>query len=73
MIGYKLLAVLEEIPGSKGKPPRSLVEYTKGRAKPVVRWYNRYTANSIFGIDQMVAARGQPDEEVVEEKSEYLT
>lgn len=52
------MAILEDTPGSKKKSPRSLVEFDKGRGKPVVQWYNRGYANSLFGTDQMEAKRG---------------
>jgi hypothetical protein len=64
MKGYKLLRILEETYGSKKKPARCLVEYKRGRAKPVVQWYVRSYANGLFGTDQMEAMRVKVAEEV---------
>lgn len=57
MAGYKLISTLEEIPGSKKKPPRILVEFKRGRFRPETQWYGRCHANALFGTDQMEAMR----------------
>jgi hypothetical protein len=57
MKGYKILRILEEVAGNKKRPARCLVEFKKGRSKPVVQWYSRTYANSLFGTDQVQAAR----------------
>jgi hypothetical protein len=62
--GYKLLQILEETYGSKKKPARCLVEYKKGRAKPLVQWYTRKYATRLFGTDQMEVMRVKVEEEV---------
>ena len=62
--GSKLLRILEETYGTKKKPAKCLVEYKKGRAKPIVQWYTRYYANGLFGMDQMEAMRVKVGEEV---------
>ena len=64
MSGYKLIRILEEIPGSKKKPPKILVEFKKGRSRPERQWYGRYHANTLFGTNQMEAMRVKVVEEV---------
>ena len=64
IVGYKLISILDEIPGSKKKSPRILVEFKRGRFRPETQWYGRYHANTLFGTDQMEAMRVKVVEEV---------
>ena len=64
MSGYKLIRILDEIPGTKKKPPRILVEFKRGRFRTETQWYGRYHANALFGTDQIEAMRVKVVEEV---------
>ena len=64
MSGYKLISILDEIPGSKKKSPRILVEFKRVMFRPETQWYGRYHANALFGTDQMEAMRVKVVEEV---------
>jgi hypothetical protein len=74
MIGYKLLAILEETSGSRGNSAKCLVEFKKGRAKPVVQSFSRNWALVLFGKEQMDAARMkqvEPEATAAEVEGEY--
>jgi len=64
MAGFKLIRILEEIPGSKKKSPRILVEFKRGRFRPETQWYGRYHAKALFGTDKMEAMRVKVVEDV---------
>ena len=60
------MAIIEETIGTKGNPAKCLVEFKKGRAKPVVQWFSRNYASVLFGKEQMDATRmkQEPEPEV---------